>query len=68
MYDPLSHHGHQRFFDCGGSFRRPQAKRECIDALEPDEVEEFERERKKFGDPPLIHTVRHVGYEISEGS
>lgn len=24
------------------------------------------RLRKKIGDPPLIHTVRHVGYTISE--
>jgi len=22
--------------------------------------------RKKIGDPPLIHTIRHVGYTIRE--
>ncbi len=26
------------------------------------------RLRKKFGDPPLIHTIRHVGYTIRAGS
>ena len=26
------------------------------------------RLRKKVGDPPLIHTVRHVGYAIRESS
>jgi len=26
------------------------------------------RLRKKIGDPPLIHTVRYVGYTIHEGS
>src|SRR5215831_12207560 len=27
---PLSHHGHELFFDRGGSFQRAQAKRECF--------------------------------------
>ena len=30
MCHPSSHHGHKPFFDCGGSFRRAQAKRECF--------------------------------------
>src|SRR6266566_238727 len=27
---PFSHHRHELFFDCGGSFRRSQTKRECF--------------------------------------
>jgi DNA-binding response OmpR family regulator len=26
------------------------------------------RLRRKIGDPPLIHTMRHVGYTIRAGS